>query len=70
MKCREWVCIDKDVEHELLEEECNNFKWSLVLDAAIERVRQYKQDYLLSKYGVPEPSQRWPPTRKRKEVKR
>lgn len=68
MNCREWVCIDKDVEHNLLRVVHDNFKWILRLEHYAEKVRKQKQEYLLSKYGVPEPSQRWPPTRKREEV--
>lgn len=58
-----------DIQHHEIHEECNNFKWSLLVDAAIEEVRKYKQSYLLKMYGVPEPSQRWPPTRSKKERK-
>lgn len=36
---------------------------------AVETVRMYKQEYLLSKYGVAEPSQRQP-TRNKKEIQK
>ncbi len=48
----------KDVWHEVLRDKHESFKWSLLIDTAIETVRKHKQDYLLSKYGVAEPSQR------------
>lgn len=57
----------KDVWHEVLRDKHESFKWSLLIDTAIETVRMYKQDYLLSKYGVAEPSQRQP-VRNKKEI--
>lgn len=36
---------------------------------AVETVRRYKQEYLLSRYGVAEPSQRQP-TRNKKEIQK
>lgn len=47
----------KDVWHEVLRDKHEIFKWSLLIDTAIETVRMYKQEYLLSRYGVAEPSQ-------------
>ena len=55
----------KDVWHEVLRDKHESFKWSLL----IETVRKHKQDYLLSKYGVAEPSQRQP-TRNKKEIQK
>lgn len=57
----------KDVWHEVLRDKHESFKWSLLIDTAIETVRKHKPDYLLSKYGVAEPSQRQP-TRNKKEI--
>jgi hypothetical protein len=54
----------KDVWHEVLRDKHESFKWSLLIDTAIETVRMYKQDYLLSKYGVAEPSQTTSPEEK------
>lgn len=48
----------KEVWHKVLRDKHESFKWSLLIDTAIETVRKHKQDYLLSKYGVAEPSQR------------
>lgn len=50
----------KDVWHEVLRDKHESFKWSLLIDTAIETVRMYKREYLLSRYGVAEPSQRQP----------
>ena len=55
----------KDCEHNLLRVVHDNFKWILRLEHYAEKVRKHEQKRLLSKYGVPEPSQRWPPTRKK-----
>lgn len=59
----------KDVWHEVLRDKHESFKWSLLIDTAIETVRMYKQDYLLSKYGVAEPSQRQP-VRNKNEIQK
>ena len=59
----------KDVWHEVLRDKHESFKWSLLIDAAIETVRKHKQDYLLSKYGVAEPSQRQPVRNKKEDTK-
>ena len=59
----------KEVWHEVLRDNHESFKWSLLIDTAIETVRKHKQDYLLSKYGVTEPSQRHP-TRNKKEIQK
>ena len=37
----------KDVWHEVLRDKHESFKWSLLIDTAIETVRMYKQDYLI-----------------------
>ncbi len=67
MGLNKWIEIDEDFEHNLLRVVHDNFKWILRLEHYAEKVRKHEQKRLLSKYGVPEPSQRWPPTRKRKE---
>lgn len=41
----------KDVWHEVLRDKHESFKWSLLIDTAIETVRMYKQDYLLCKHA-------------------
>ena len=54
----------KDVWHEVLRDKHESFKWSLLIDTAIETVRKHKQNY-----GVAEPSQRQP-TRNKKEIQK
>lgn len=59
----------KEAWHKVLRDKHESFKWSLLIDAAIETVRKHKQDYLLSRYGVAEPSQRQA-TRNKKEIQK
>lgn len=59
----------KEAWHKVLRDKHESFKWSLLIDTAIETVRKHKQDYLLSKCGVAEPSQRQP-TRNKKEIQK
>lgn len=59
----------KEAWHKVLRDKHESFKWSLLIDTAIETVRKHKQDYLLSKCGVAEPSQRQP-VRNKKEIQK
>lgn len=61
--------IMTDVWYEVLGDKQESFKWSLLIGTAIETVRKHKQEYLLSKYGVAEPSQRQP-VRNKKEIQK
>lgn len=59
----------KEAWHKVLRDKHESFKWSLLIETAIETVRKHKQDYLLSKYGVAEPSQRQA-VRNKKEIQK
>ena len=59
----------KEAWYNVLRDKHESFKWGLLIDTVIETVRNHKQDYVLSKYGVAEPSQRQP-TRNKKEIQK
>ncbi len=41
-----------------------------MFDGVVEWFEKFKRNLTLKCKGVPEPSQRWPPTRKRKEIQK